>query len=162
MAKFNPLDPLGLFQERNGTQAERIVQTRYDVSQQGVKSARQVLNTLWPPPDPLGLFGPRKTGQNSPSGATIGNPIPFEWNGHLVDVKNQAREVLVGKGYPAQRVDLALHWAEEWLAGMAKRMAPGNTDLQKSVVRSGYEEIANRAEKWLQGIEAAFGKAAVK
>ncbi|MDP2954559.1 MAG: hypothetical protein Q8O76_14750 [Chloroflexota bacterium] len=162
--RFNPLDPLGLFEKSEN---------------------RERLSTGWPPSDPLGLFKSRNPGTEEGgrylpappdplgffsrkkrvgslenpghmSGATIGNPIPIEFNGHLVDIKTQAREILIGKGHPPQRVDMALKWAEEWLLGMARRMAPGNIVLQKSIVQSGYAEIASRAESWLRGIEAAF------
>lgn len=155
--RFNPLDPLGLFDK---------------------SESRERLSAGWPPSDPLGLFKPRnpdneeggrylpdplgffsrkkRVGSLENPGATIGNPIPIEFNGRLVDLKSQAREILIGKGHPAQRVDMALKWSEEWLMGMARRMAPGNIVLQKSIVQSGYAEIASRAESWLRGIEAAF------
>ena len=109
------------------------------------------------PRDPLGFFSRRsRQGIMENPGATIGNPIPIEFNGYLVDLKNQARETLIGRGHSPQRVDMALKWAEEWLMGMARRMAPGNIALQKTIVQSGYAEIASRAESWLRGIEAAF------
>lgn len=157
--KFNPLDPLGLFDRE-----------RAPGSPPGGPSS------LWPPPDPLGIFQGKEQkvgrrglppppdplhlfqhrGDAGNPGATIGNPIPIEWAGEIVPLKNQARQTLIGRGYPDKQVDMALHWAEEWLMGMARRMAPGNTELQRTVVVSGYADIANRAEKWLQGIEAAF------
>ncbi len=153
--KFNPFDPLGLFQERDGTQGRR---------------------TLSPPPDPLGLFKRTNPGNPSPPdplgiltpgipdpmrrrGVTIGNPIPIEWADQVVPIKTQVREQLIGRGYRPQQVDLALHWAEEWLIGMARRLAPGNPDLQKTVVVSGYADIGSRAERWLTGMEAVFAPA---
>lgn len=135
--RFNPLDPLGLFERKESPGTSPTI--------------REAMGKVWPPPDPLGIFERSHRG-----GGTIGNPIPIEFNGRLVDIKNQARQVLIGKGYPPQQVDMALKWAEEWLMGMARRMAPGNMELQRTVVQSAYAEIASRAEKWLQGIQAAF------
>lgn len=155
MARFNPLDPLGLFGESNGTLVGRVDKEHFQAHQRREKSARGFLDAVWPPPDPLGIFQHRSRRSES-SGATIGNPIPIEWADQVIPLKNQAREVLIGRGYRPQQVDMALHWAEEWLIGMARRLAPGNMELQKTVVVSGYADIAGRAEKWLQGIEAAF------
>lgn len=90
------------------------------------------------------------------SGAVIGNPIPIEWAPEVIPLKNQARAELIGKGYSVDQVDKALHWGEEWLMGMARRLAPNNSELQKTVVVSGYKDIAGRSEKWLQGMEAVF------
>ncbi len=173
MAKqFNPFDPLGLFDRGRAPGS----------SPSGLESIDSKLGAISkpfgrkfppPPPDPLNLFGKgeqgfslpdplgilrrsSRRGNPAPPGATIGNPIPIEWAGEIVPLKNQARQTLINRGYPDRQVDMALHWAEEWLIGMARRMAPGNTELQKTVVVSAYADIANRAEKWLQGIEAAF------
>lgn len=143
--RFNPLDPLGLFKERDGISSPR---PRF--------APPDPLHLFERAPDPLHLFHRKGDSGSMGAGATIGNPIPIEWANEIVPLKNQAREVLLAKGYAPQQVDMALHWAEEWLMGMARRLAPGNTDLQKSVVVSGYSEIAYRAERWLQGIEAAF------
>jgi hypothetical protein len=142
---FNPLDPLGLFKERDGGMPTG---PRY--------GPPDPLHLFDRAPDPLHIFHRRENPGSTGSGATIGNPIPIEWADEIIPLKNQARETLLAKGYRPQAVDMALHWAEEWLMGMARRLAPGNMELQKSVVVSGYREIAYRAEKWLQGIEAAF------
>ncbi len=143
--KFNPLDPLGLFNKG------RVPE---------YSGSGRAWSPPQPPslPDPLHIFKVRSHPAGNPgsSGATIGNPIPIEWADTVIPLKNQARQVLIGHGYQDKQVDMALHWAEEWLMGMARRMAPGNTELQKTVVVSAYADIANRAEKWLQGIEAAF------
>ncbi|MCJ7663301.1 MAG: hypothetical protein MUO24_03570 [Desulfobacterales bacterium] len=167
--RFNPLDPLGLFQERDGTAAGALTKTRFDVSQRGIASVQEISNTLWPPPDPLGLFHrsnpgnperrrflpPDPLGIITPGvpGATIGNPVPIEWAADVIPVKTQVREQLIGKGYTPKQVDKALHWGENWLMGMARRLAPNNPDLQKTVVVSGYADISSRAEDWLRGIE---------
>jgi hypothetical protein len=156
--KFNPFDPLGLFEKREGGQAGPSLWPPPDPAglfqKEGQPGSRRLLP---PPPDPLGIFKKREYRNWKPAGsATIGNPIPIEWADEIVPLKNQARETLIGRGYSPQHVDMALHWAEEWMMGMARRMAPGNLALQKTVVVSGYSDIANRAEKWLQGIEAAF------
>lgn len=171
MSRFNPLDPLGIFQPRDSTPATEFRQIRYRAGTRAEGTIREFLDSLWPPPDPLGIFqrsNPGNPGRRplllsppDPLGifgkrGTIGNPIPIEFDGRLVDMKKQARETLIARGYPATQVDMALKWAEEWLMGMARRMAPGNIELQKSVVQSAYAEIASRAERWLQGIEAAF------
>jgi hypothetical protein len=150
--KFNPLDPLGLFKKDD---EEARYQDLVPERRPGWRPP-DPLHIFERAPDPLGLFHRKGNSGYHGSGATIGNPIPIEWADQIIPLKNQAREVLVAKGYPPKQVDMALHWAEEWLMGMARRMAPNNRDLQRSVVVSGYSEIAGRAEKWLQGIEAAF------
>ena len=97
------------------------------------------------PLDPLDLFQ-----------KPVGNPLPASWNGHLLELKSQARDKLIAAGYRPEVVDKALTWFEKWLIGMARRMAPNNDALQKTVVQSYYAQIAPQAEKWLRGIEAAF------
>lgn len=92
-------------------------------------------------------FGPHKT---------IGNPVPIEFDGTLVNQKEEARSKLIGFGYSPTLVDKALTWYEEWLMGMARRMAPGDTNLQSQVVQAAYAEIAPRAEAWIRGIQEAF------
>lgn len=98
--------------------------------------------------DPLGLTG---------SKGMIGNPIPVEYDGHLVDMKQQARGKLISVGYSSNIVDKALNWYDEWLMGMARRLAPADTNLQREVVQAAYAEIAPRAERWIRGIQEAFG-----
>ena len=98
--------------------------------------------------DPLGLIK---------SKGSIGNPIPGEFNGTLVDMRAKARERLIAAGYPDRIVDKALNWYDEWLMGMARRLAPGDTNLQRQVVQAAYTEIAPRAERWIRGIQDAFG-----
>lgn len=126
------------------TEAEREARHGGPTPERGTGFARLL--------DPLGLF----SGGSNPPG-TIGNPIPIEFNGQLVDMKEKARAELISKGYNLQQVEMALHWAEEWLMGMARRMAPGDIELQKRVVQSAYAEIAARSERWIRGIQDAFG-----
>jgi hypothetical protein len=163
--KFNPWDPFGLFRRRDGA---------------------PVGDASWSPPDPLHIFSQRSRnpdvvdgeyreitgayeevvtqGQELAkvfgNGATIGNPIPIEWAPEVIPLKNQAREQLIAKGWTVSQADKALHWAEEWMMGMARRLAPNNSQLQKTVVVSGYQDIAGRAEKWLRGVEAFAGPGA--
>lgn len=260
--RFNPLDPLGIFQKRDGSFAEAVSQTRHNVSRRSILSIQEINDVLWPPPDPLGLFALRPKKSENPgiiegefwesgtktdnpglrwlrwfvinretgasplliyqhgnqweifsfktrqflnvpvsgdvksnlaqfiekmgypaekyqivseapseclyhsesssgetSGAAIGNPIPIEWADQVIPLKNKARETLLSRGYSPQQVDMALHWGEEWLAGIARRVAPNNTDTQKLIVVSGYADIADRAERWLRGIEGVFAQA---
>lgn len=129
--RFNPLDPLGIF-GRVKQDVDRIV-----------GSAK-----LPVPPSPPGL---------TTKPHSIGNPIPIEFNGKLVDMKEEARRNLIAANYPPELVDKALTWYEEWLVGISRRLAPGNTDVQKTIVQEAYAEVAPQAEKWIRGIEAAFG-----
>lgn len=120
------------------------------------------------PLDPLGIFGAVKREVDKVAGGlklpplpgsspkSIGNPIPGEFDGHLVDLKDRARQTLIDRGYSPRMVDTALNWYDEWLMGMAKRLAPGDPDLQKRVVQSAYAEVAPKAERWLAGIQEAF------
>lgn len=130
--RFNPFDPLGI-----------LGPVRQDVD--------RILSraSLPKPPSPPGL--------TTKPGGTIGNPIPVEFNGHLVDMKEEARRKLIAADYAPELVDKALNWYEEWLMGMARRLAPDDIDLQKRVVQAAYSEIAPRAESWMSGIETAFG-----
>jgi len=130
--RFNPLDPLGIFGRVKGD-IDRIAE-----------SAK-----LPVPPSPPGLTTKPHRG--------IGNPIPFEFDGALVDMRAKARERLIAAGYPDRTVDKALKWYDEWLMGMARRLAPGDTNLQRQVVQTAYAEIAPRAERWIRGIQDAFG-----
>ena len=130
--RFNPLDPLGVF-GRVKKDVDRIA-----------GSAK-----LPVPPSPPGL--------TTKPGRTIGNPIPIEFNGALLDMKEKARAELMAKGYNTQQVDMALRWAEETAMGMARWMAPGDTQLQKRVIQSAYAEIATRSERWIRGIQEVFG-----
>jgi hypothetical protein len=167
---FNPLDPLGIYRKHADSQAQDLIQTRYDVMGDINKSAGEFSNTFWPPPDPLQIFHrknryspngtmPHPAPSNPPaaskalSGAVIGNPIPIEWADQVIPLKNQARDKMIAQGYSEKQVDQALHWGEEWLIGMAKRLAPQNPDLQKQVVVAGYADIVPRAEKWIAGID---------
>jgi hypothetical protein len=156
--KFNPLDPLGLFGRRAGQPTgQGGLPDPLHLFGRREQTGGAKPGSAPPLPDPLGIFA-RKGGSSGGSllGATLGNPIPIEWANEIIPLKNQAREILIARGYKTQEVDMALHWAEEWLMGMARRLAPGNTELQKTVVVSGYSEIAFQAEKWLHGIEEAF------
>ena len=91
------------------------------------------------------------------SKGSISNPIPAEFNGKLVDMKEKARESLITAGYSERIIDKALNWYDEWLMGIARRLAPGDTELQRSVVQSAYAEIAPNAEQWMRGMREAFG-----
>ena len=135
--RFNPLDPLGIF-GRVKKDVDRIA-----------GSAK-----LPVPPSPPGLTTKPHRG--------IGNPIPFEFNGKLVDMKEEARRRLIAANYPPELVSKALNWYDEWLMGMARRLAPGDTELQRQVVQAAYAEIAPRAERWIRGIQDAFGVATRK
>jgi len=53
-------------------------------------------------------------------------------------------------------VDKALNWYDEWLMGMARRLAPGDSELQRRVVQAAYAEIAPQAERCVRGIQDAF------
>ncbi len=164
---FNPLDPFGLFKKSNGGSTGDI---SFIPGGKGHPQLPPQPRGLPAPPDPLGLFTRRPyrdwthqdgASPNGTSGATIGNPVPIEWAADVLPAKNEAREILISKGYSVRQVDMALHWGEEWLMGMARRMAPNNSELQKTVVVSGYKDISSRAERWLQGITnfaAAGGK----
>ncbi len=91
------------------------------------------------------------------SKGSISNPIPAEFNGKLVDMKEKARESLIAAGYSERVIDKALNWYDEWLMRMARILAPGNAELQRSVVQSAYAEIVPRAEQWIRGMQEAFG-----
>lgn len=165
--RFNPLDPLGILGAVK-RDVDRIGSSVISLPLPGPpgmarrteeeRSARHgVASTSELPPrgtgfrrllDPLGLT--EKKG-------LIGNPIPAEYDGKLVDMKQKARESLIAVGYSEKIVDKALNWYDEWLMGMARRLAPGDTNLQRQVVQAAYAEIAPRAERWIRGIQEAFG-----
>lgn len=130
--RFNPFDPLGILEP-----------VRRDID-------RFISTASLPKP-------PSLPGLTIKPGATIGNPIPIEFNGHLVEMKEEARKNLIAANYAPELVDNALNWYEEWLMGMARRLAPADTELQKKVVQAAYAEIAPRAERWMSGIQTAFG-----
>jgi len=165
--RFNPLDPLGIFGrvkkdvDRIGSsvislplpgppgmarrsEQERAERHQADYGTEPPSRGTGFLRLL----DPLNLTG-KKSG--------IGNPIPTEFNGKLVDMKAKARERLIAAGYLDRIVDKALNWYDEWLIGMARRLAPGDTQLQRQVVQAAYAEIAPQAERWIRGIQEAFG-----
>jgi len=165
--RFNPLDPLGVFGavkhdvDRIGSSVISLplpgppgMARRTEEERAATHGA--AFGTELPPRgtgfrrllDPLGL---------TESKGTIGNPIPAEYNGKLVDTKQQARERLIAVGYSSTIVDKALTWYEEWVMGMARRLAPGDTALQRQVVQAAYAEVAPRAERWIRGIQDAFG-----
>lgn len=130
-SKFNPLDPLGLFNSR-GTLLPQL-------------------------PDPLGLFR-RRDNPRQDHRATIGNPIPIEWADEIIPLKERAMAELTARGYRPQEAEKALHWAEEYVMGIAQTLAPDDRELQKQTVIAGYKaNIADRAEKWLLGIQQAVG-----
>jgi len=130
--RFNPFDPLGILDP-----------IRRDVD-------RFISTASLPKP-------PSLPGLTTKPGGTIGNPIPIEFDGGLVEMKEEARRNLIAANYAPELVDSALTWYEEWLLGMARRLAPGDTELQKKVVHAAYAEIAPRAERWMGGIQEAFG-----
>lgn len=165
--QFNPLDPLGIFGlvkkdvDRIATQAKlpplpgppgiprRTEEERAARHQAAYGEPLPARGTGFQRLlDPPRLF-PR-------SGGSISNPIPVEFDGRLVDLKGTARRNLVAAGYPEPLVNRALTWYDEWLMGMARILAPGNIDLQRSAVQSAYAEIAPKAESWMRGIQKAF------
>lgn len=131
MERLNILDPLGILGAAKHD-VDRIAQSAFTLPIQG---------------PPLGI-GKKK--------GTIGNPIPVEYNGHLVDMKQKARDQLISVGYSEPIVDKALKWYEEWIMGLARRLAPGDTELQRKVVQTAYAEVTPQAERWIRGIQEAF------
>ncbi|KKM79369.1 hypothetical protein LCGC14_1350630 [marine sediment metagenome] len=129
--RFNPLDPLGIW----GT-------VKRDVD-------RMAGRLRLPAP-------PHLPGLTTKPGMTIGNPIPVEFNGDLARQKEMARRSLAGKG-SEELVDRALKWYEEWMMGLARRIAPADRDLQRQIVQSGYADVASGAGEWMKGIQEAFG-----
>ena len=85
------------------------------------------------------------------------NPIPGEFNGHLVDMRDEARRRLIADGYSATLVGAALNWYDEWLTGMGKSLAPDDPELQARIVQTAYGQIAERSAQWMGGIQKAFG-----
>jgi len=130
--RFNPIDPLGIF-GRLKKDVDRIA-----------GSAK-----LPVPPSPPGLTTKPHRG--------IGNPIPAEFNGKLIDMRDEARRRIIAAGYSETATDKALNWHDEWLMGMVRMMAPDDMNMQRTLVQKAYSEIAPRAERWLRGIQDAFG-----
>lgn len=130
--RFNPIDPLGIF-ERVKKDVDRIA-----------GSAKLPI-----PPSLPGLTTKPHQG--------IGNPIPGEFNGQLVDMRDEARRRLIAAGYSETVVGSALNWHDEWLMGMVRMMAPDDMKMQRTLVQKAYSEVAHRAEKWIRGIQDAFG-----
>lgn len=167
--RINPLDPLGIFGAVK-RDVDRIGSSVISVplpgppgmarrSEQERAERHQAAYGTQPPPrgtgflrllDPLNLTG-KKSG--------IGNPIPVEFNGHLVDMRDEARRKLISAGYSETLVDRALNWHDEWLMGLVRMMAPNDTNMQRTLVQKAYSEIAYRAERWMRGIQDAFGVA---
>ncbi|GAH59143.1 unnamed protein product, partial [marine sediment metagenome] len=87
----------------------------------------------------------------------IGNPIPAEFDGKLIDMRDEARRRLIAAGYSETSTDKALNWHDEWLMGLVRMMAPTDMNMQRTLVQKAYSEIAPRAEKWIRGIQDAFG-----
>ena len=126
------------------------------------------------PIDPLGIFGRVKKDVDRIAGSaklpvppslpglttkphSIGNPIPAEFDGKLVDMRETARQALISAGYPDRIVDKALNWYDEWLMGMVRMLAPDDMNMQRALVQKAYSEVAPRAERWIRGIQDAFG-----
>ena len=119
------------------------------------------------PLDPLGIFRRVKKDVDRIASSTfslplpgppgIGNPIPAEFNGKLVDMRDEARRRLIDAGYSETATDRALNWHDEWLMGMVRMLAPNDMNIQRTLVQKAYSEIAPRAEKWIRGIQEAFG-----
>jgi len=130
--RFNPLDPLGIF-GRVKKDVDSIV-----------SSAK-----LPVPPSPPGL--------TTKSHKSIGNPIPGQFNGQLVDKRDEARSRLISAGYSETVVDRALNWHDEWLMGLVRMLAPDDMNMQRTLVQKSYSEIAPRAERWIRGIQDALG-----
>ena len=162
--RFNPLDPLGILGvvkkdvDRIGSSVISLPLPGPPGMARRSEEERAARHGAEPPPrgtgllDPLGLF----SGGSNPL-KSIGNPIPFEFDGKLVDMRQTSRERLIAAGYSANIVDKALNWYDEWLMGMARRLAPADNNLQRQVVQAAYAEIAPRAERWIKGIQDAFG-----
>jgi len=167
--RFNPLDPLGILGAVK-KDVDRIGSSVISLplpgppgmarrSEQERAERHQVAYGTEPPSrgtgflrflDPLNLTG-KKSG--------IGNPIPTEFNGKLVDMRDEARRRLIAAGYNPTVVDRALNWHDEWLMGLVRMMAPNDMNMQRTLVQKAYSEIAPRAEKWIRGIQEAFGVA---
>jgi len=168
--RFNPLDPLGIL---GGVKkdVDRIGSSVISLplpgppgmarrSEQERAERHQAAYGTEPPPrgtgflrllDPLNLTGKK---------AGIGNPIPAEFNGKLVDTRDEARRRLIAAGYSETAVGKALNWYDEWLMGMVRMLAPDDMNMQRTLVQKAYSEIAPRAERWIRGIQDAFGVAA--
>jgi len=160
--RFNPLDPLGIF-GRVKKDVDRIASSTFSLPLPGPpgmarrsEEERAARHGAEPPPrgtgflrllDPLGVIKSKG----------IGNPIPFEFNGRLVDMRDEARRRLIDAGYNPTVVDRALNWHDEWLMGLVRMMAPNDMNMQRTLVQKAYAEIAPRAEKWIRGIQEAFG-----
>jgi len=129
---FNPLDPLGIF-GRVKMDIDRIA-----------GSAKLPAPPILP-------------GLTTKPGKTIGNPIPMEFNGKLINMREEAKQKLLAAGYRLTIVDSALNWHDEWLMGLVRMMAPDDTNMQRTLVQKAYSEIAPRAERWMRGIQNAFG-----
>jgi len=161
--RFNPLDPLGIF-GRVKKDVDRIGSSVISLPLPGPpgmarrsEQERAARHGAEPPPrgtgflrllDPLGLVS-RK--------GSIGNPIPAEFDGKLVDMRDEARRRLISAGYSETAADKALNWHDEWLMGMVRMMAPNDMNMQRTLVQKAYSEIAPRAERWIRGIQDAFG-----
>ena len=165
--RFNPFDPLGILEPvrrdvdrflskaslplppgppglARRTEEERVARHGGPTPERGTGFARLL--------DPLGLFS---RGSNPLKG--IGNPIPAEFDGKLVDMRDEARRRLIDAGYNTTVVDRALNWHDEWLMGLVRMMAPNDMTMQRTLVQKAYSEVAPRAEKWIRGIQDAFG-----
>jgi hypothetical protein len=129
--RFNPLDPLGIFGR-----------VKRDIDSIAGSAKLPV------PPSPPGL---------TTKPHSIGNPIPAEFNGQLVDMRDEARRRLIAAGYSETATDKALNWHDEWIMGIVRMMAPNDMNMQRTLVQKAYSEIAPRAEKWIRGIQDAFG-----
>lgn len=125
------------------------------------------------PLDPLGIFGRVKKDVDRIGSSVIslplpgkksgiGNPIPAEFNGQVIDMRDEARRRLIAAGYSETVVDKALNWHDEWLMGMVRMMAPDDMNMQRTLVQKAYSEIAHRAERWIRGIQDAFGVTTAK
>lgn len=130
--RFNPLDPLGIFKRVKG-----------DVDRIAGSAKLPVLPSL--------------PGLTTKPNRGIGNPIPAEFDGKLVDMRDEARRRLITAGYSETVVDKALNWHDEWLMGLVRMMAPNDMTMQRNLVQRAYSEIAPRAERWIRGIQEAFG-----
>lgn len=166
--RFNPLDPLGILGAVK-KDVDRIGSSVISLplpgppgmarrsEQERAERHQAAYGTETPPRgtgflrllDPLNLT--KKSG--------IGNPIPTEFNGKLVDMRDEARRRLIDAGYNPTVVGRALNWHDEWLMGLVRMMAPNDMNMQRTLVQKAYAEIAPRAEKWIRGIQDAFGVA---
>ena len=93
--------------------------------------------STWPPP---GLAA----GSSNPGH----NPGPAWPNHALLDRK---KAEWTAKGYPPGAQDMAVRWAQGWISGITSALGIPERASQL------YPQALERADRWLQGLFAAFG-----